>query len=303
MRKLWLVAAFTCVAFPADLTVREVTYGRAMFPGEALPIFDRGYLIFTEQRSLSVYGPDGMRVFESDMLDPKGARASLGDVAADTDGAFVACIAYSGAPHGYGGALAFLERTGKPVRYIETDRYMPTHLCIDDNYYIWAFGWQRDLTDNGREDREDYFQVRRYTSDGKPAGAFLRRSLFPAQVKPFPAWTGRWIVRAAAGRVGAVADVDGRPEWLELDLDGNLIGRWPLGPNNPVKLLAFTSDARLYALLPDGLALFDRARSMWNVVQPKPDIRSGTLVGAQENQLVLSGRAGDPRLYWVEPSR
>ncbi len=159
------------------------------------------------------------------------------------------------------------------------------------------------------EDREDYFQVRKFSKEGKQAGAYLPRSLFPGGLAPFSGCRGLWLVRAVADRIGALAyrsDAGHQPEWVELNLDGKLIGRWKLGRDADGGL-AYTSDARLFARSWDRksgkplLSRLDKDSSAWIAVEnpmPGDEFRAGLLLGADENDLVFA-EPGGLRLRWT----
>ena len=127
-----------------------------------------------------------------------------------------------------------LDRSGKEIRFVETDRYMPAHVCFDAKHALWTFGWQRDIARNGAEDSQDYFLFRKYSVDGKQLGAYALRSLFPKPgLEPGAPSGGLWRLRISDDRTGAIAysgQTSGNPEWIEVGLDGGLIGRWKLGP-------------------------------------------------------------------------
>jgi hypothetical protein len=205
-----------------------------------------------------------------------------------------------------------MDTSGKQSRFVPTGRYMPAHLTFDQNHFLWAFGWQRDAEDNGREDRRDYNLVRRFTKDGKENGVFLPLSSFRGRLNPFRAGRGLWRVRAAQGRIGAYADpahVGSEPEWLELDLEGNVIGRLKIGkwPNGG---LAYTLDGRLFARFWEHdsktprLTEFDRNTGKWVPAEDMSaragrDFQMGLLMGADGNDLVFSDGGGH-RLMWAK---
>lgn len=84
------------------------------------------------------------------------------------------------------------------------------------------------------------------------------------------------------------------PEWVELDLQGNLTGRWKIGEWNGGGY-GYTADRQLYSypynrdLKRGELKVFDRATSSWKPVENGPNV-SGFLLGADGNSLVFDVR-------------
>jgi hypothetical protein len=314
LRRALLCTALAWQAFAAGTVVREVAGGR-VFGHDPLPLLDKGYLFFLRPSSpeLSLYDPNGQLVFNAVAQGPQGQRVHLNSAAIDTNGTVVATASYDGAPHGYGGALIFLDRSGKQTRAFTTDRYTPVHVCFGSDHSVWTLGWQRDAADNQREDREDYSLVRKYSAGGKELGAWMRRSSFPPGIAPGSAALGPWGIRAVQDRIGLrvhPGNVAGNPEWIELDLNGNLIGRWPLGRDTGGGT-AFTRDARLYTLFarPTGkalrwrLAVFDRATSSWRETEDVSEAaEQGFLLGADGDNLVFA-RYNGRSLVWFAPAR
>jgi len=301
---VWLTLVFAMLVGPAA----EVYVDRS-FGSDSLPAFDKGRLIFINMSGgIALYGRDGKLIYDITVKPPKGgAVGGVMSAAIDTDGTAVAAVGYAGAPHGFGGGLAFLDPAGKQTRFVETDRYMPAHICFAPDHSIWSFGWQRDLLHNELADSEEHFVFRRYSRDGAETGQFLPRSSFPPGLSPATVSVGLWKIRAAHDRIGALAFLhsEGRqPEWIELDLRGNLIGRWKL-PALPRGGLGFTASGGLYVRLPEArLAVLDRNTAVWTPldVDFPPGERPGILLGAEGDDLVFSvASPGNIRMRWLRP--
>ncbi|MDQ2900050.1 MAG: hypothetical protein M3Y07_09650 [Acidobacteriota bacterium] len=141
--KLLVIAIWTCwAAAPVNASDRSVIYGRG-YRMKALPTFDKGYLLFIDRwDGIEVWGPDGRLVFQTMVSNPP--EAHIATAAVDTNGTVAVGLAYSGPPYGHQGGIAFLDRSGRQLRFVETGRYMPAHVCFDDHHDLWTFGWQRD---------------------------------------------------------------------------------------------------------------------------------------------------------------
>jgi len=287
---------------------RSVTYGRD-YGSRFLPTFDKGYLLFTnEPAGVEAWGPDGRLVFQTVLTNPPNAHVM--SAAVDSDGTVAVGVAYSGAPHGHGGGIAMLDRSGKEIRFVETDRYMPAHVCFDAKHALWTFGWQRDIGRNDREDSTDYFLFRKFSVDGKQLGAYALRSLFPKPgLEPGGPSGGLWRLRISDDRIGAIAysgETSGNPEWIEVGLDGGLIGRWKLGRNLSGGV-AFTSRNGICNLSGRGerIDCFDRGAQAWKTLgntsaTDESGRPLGILLGADDEYLVFGKEdVGGLRLSWV----
>ncbi len=309
--------AITLLPFgTAQITVPEktVTYGRS-FANLPVPTFDKGYLIaINRPNGLEVWGPDGQLVFRTALADPPSALVT--SVAIDTGGTggtggtVAVGFSYS-IPQGYAGGIAFLDRSGKQIRKIDTARYLPSHLCFDKNHRLWTFGFQRDAVRNETEDREDYLLFRQYSSDGRPLGAFISRSLFPKPgLSPGGSSGGLWRIRAMDDRIGALANAGSsgvEREWIEITLEGQLIGHWKMGPNPMFGTAALAKLGVCEQVVENRVPrvdCLDRETGTWKALSNRlagTDGRPlGNLLGADGDSLVFSQDHGNTRLIYVK---
>jgi len=155
-----------------------------------------------------------------------------------------------------------------------------------------------------RSDSKDYTMVHKYSSDHKEQGNYLPRSLFPKGLNPGSGSWQRMRIAVSSDRVGLFAWSgmnSSQNEWVELDLNGNLICRIRLDERESQSRLAFTSDGHLYRQTEKqpSLQLLDRTTSDWRDVGPAP---GGKLWGADEKSLVFSPnhQLGPIVLQWFE---
>jgi hypothetical protein len=270
-----------------------------------VPTLDQGYLLFTQQMGgpgFEVFGPDGLLRFFTSVENPHGA--SVTSVAADSDGSVAAGFAFLG-QQGISGGIAYFDPSGKQTRFVDTGKYMPAHVCFDRNHALWTFGWQRNPSTDNDETR-DYMMFRKY-SDGKETGRYGPRSIMPATgMTPGAGSRGMLRLRVADDRVGAVAYYGATSDnrmWIELGLDGHLIGKWPMGRDLQGGL-AFTSSARLCRQTAPGKAklsgieCLDRDTGSWKHAGDAPV--SGLLLGADGDELVFSRGDGVITLHWAK---
>jgi hypothetical protein len=309
IRILLSIAALLGSALATDISGSGVTYALAnncSQGGCRAFSFDKGYLFQINEYGdkpdgIAVFDPKGGLAYQVNVTAPEGSPANLAETAAaDTDGTVLAPISYGGMGH-WSGGIVVLNQDGKQVRFIDTGRFLPEAACFAPDHSIWVMGR-----------RGDGKLVRKYSSDGKLIGSFLPRSLFPPGLPPAGSGVG-WI-RASHDRIGMMVypgEGSNNPEWIELDLEGNLMGRWKLGPQftgDPVTHnvtyslggVAFTSDGRLFAETEtcpalyhcsDQLVLLDRDSSTWKAVSDNPLDRFHLLLAADGNDLVVWDRS------------
>lgn len=335
LKQILLSAALISVVVAETNSPREVAYP-SMDPcrqgGCLAPVFDKGYFFQmkshtgTPPNGYALWDPLGNPVYQIDIIAPDGTPGRLRqDAAIDTDGTAILPIwygGYGGKGHIKGAGVVVVNSSGKQIQFIDTGRFVPAHVCFAQDHSIWVAGTQyaplRAGDDIDHLQRGDFQMVRKYSRDGKLIGEFLSRSLFPAGLVPVE--TG-WMA-AATDRIGVLTHpgmVSNQPEWVELDLEGKLIGRWKVGPQfvvDPITnkqvyslgRLAFTSDARLFAQPYDAeckkykVLIFDRATSSW---QPSDAAGSqsanSNLVGADGNNLAFQRRNDSVNIVWVTP--
>ncbi len=295
---LLLLAPFGAIA-----ATNEVTFdGLGM--SNPTPSFDNGYVVGwsqSGQESVTLYAPNGHKLFEISALKlPDGTDAGSLSAAVDTDGTLA--LAYW-AQGGARGGIALLDQTGKPVRFIETQPFMPSQVCFAPDHSIWMFGDQQPRP------ATDFLTFRRYSREGRQLGAFILRSELPAWegggldqvLAPFH---GLWRLRAIQDRIGAILRVAPfKWAWVELDLDGKLIGQWTYTGSMAEWFVpaAFTSSGSLYGRRwvdkqRAGLGAFDMATGTWQTLSFSSE---GNLIGAQGDRLVF--QRGD-QLRWIQES-
>ena len=196
-----------------------------------------------------------------------------------------------GGPSGFLSGILLLDRTGRETGLIDTGRYTPAHIAIAPDHSIWTLGWQQDADKPPLPDRQDYGIVRHFSADGKQVRAYLPRSSFPAGLEPGIPGPGVHIevtqdrvgILAYSGKTGANA------EWVELDLNGNLLGRYRTDDVlHRVTFAAFTADDHVYLAGPKlgEVYTLDHASHTWKLI---PQQVAGMLMGADGNSLVYRG--------------
>jgi hypothetical protein len=300
---------------PAEVPVVETTYGSAVsVGGQVVPRYDKGYLLYLHRGDrLEAHKPDGALYYNVQLPCPGTGTCGASGVAVNSRGAVAVSFGYWD-KQGRAGGIRLLDAQGGEARFIETGLYVPTSLCYDEKDNLWSIGWLRDAKNPDTAEEGDYAIVRKFSPDGKELGRFIPRALWPGK-KSAPGSTGRgyWYMTAASDRIGAMIypNFQGKvAEWVEWDLDGNLLRRTPAGDNfNQGR--AYTSDGKLYTrVLVDGqrkleLRVLDQPTGQWLPVAANlPDYaeqQGSTLLGAHDNDLIYRLGGGNVRLLRVHP--
>lgn len=320
MRLASFLPAVVAPALLASSTLVREVYEPHSFANEPVPAFDKGYLLAIAQGSAAVdlYDPAGHFFLHLMAQAPEGgSNLHVSDAAIDVDGTIAVSASYTSGV-GRASGLLFFDRGGKQIRFIDTGRYVPLHVCFAPDHSVWTLGWQRDAYHADHADEQDYFLVHKYSWEGKELGAYIRRSGYAKPgLEPGTGHGGGWTIRTAKDRTGAFlfpGMVSDDAVWIELDFKGNLLGSWHTGKPSSGGY-AFTESARLFRtriVAPDGpktvkifLDELDRATSVWKTVESydDPSTNYGWLLGADGENLVFNKDAG-MRIFWVSaPSR
>ena len=279
IRVLTLLGISSACAWTQSAPIREMS--AAAIIDDLMPAFYNGYLYSCRPPHIvTLFAPTGQIVLTVPIQGRGNGDVSVQSVAIDTDGMLAIgwrSIANSG--------IDIRDSFGNLRRSIDTGRYVPAHLSFGEDHSLWAFGWQRDATNPNRHDSQDYQTVRKYSIDGQQNGAFLARSLFPPGLEPgMDQWQARRIT-VTADRVGIEANsgsVGNQREWVELDLNGNLTGRWRLDTSYRFRVVVLTSDNKAYtqriepAPKSRQVLRLNRAKSEWEPVNAPNALLYGT---------------------------
>jgi hypothetical protein len=305
-RVIALLAVLGHYAFAASDPIREVTSQATRVGNQLVPAFYKGYIYWVglagDEGHVTLYAPEGYLA-----LGFVTQNGRVNSIAVDTDGTVAVAWRRRGSPKG--GGIDFHDKYGTLMRTIQTGTYVPAHISFAEDHSVWSFGYQLDAADGTRSDRQDYMTVRKYLPSGKEAGAYLPRSLFPPGLEPAElSWQRSSSISVAHDRVGLWADSgenSDQTEWLELDLNGNLLGRWRLDQFSWDTKIALTTDGHLFVQNRDSktkahrLYTLDRATSTWRVVDAPV---SGGLEGADGDALVFSDfvKPGPMHVRWYQ---
>jgi hypothetical protein len=303
MRFVLLGAVCALCAFAGDPD-REVLSQAFAFADAPIPVFRHGYLVTFPPtsgpfNSFSVFAPDGRLAFEKTIeLPGGGSSVSVADVDLDADGN----VAVAAHAPGSGGCMLHvvlvLDRTGRQTGLINTGCFVVGHLAMGPDHSIWTLGWER-ASGTTDEDWQDYMIVRRFTMDGKQVSAFLPRSLFPKGLEP-GAPGGDLGIQVTPDRVGVLVyagTIGTKREWVELDLNGNIVERLRVDSVRSPTQFAFTADNHVYFQGEGSGPLFTLDNAS-HALKSVPN-QSTNLMGADGNDLVYKeGCCGEIQLQW-----
>ena len=283
----------------------EINFDRLRDSNPA-PSFDHGYVAawdLVQLHSATLYNPEGRKMFDiTSFTLPDGTKTTAPlSVAVDSDGASAMVYWIERDPRS---GIAILDSSGNQMRLIQTQPLRPSQVCFAPDHSIWTFG---DQWKNGELPAPDFMTFRHYSRDGTLLGSFVPRSALPAWegmgldqvVAPF---VGLWKLRAIKDRIGAALLLgSSKQAWVELNLDGELIGQWvyTVSKNDSVFPSAFDSTGLLYGIHSIdrkrvGISIFDKSMGTW---KPASSLPNGFLIGADGTRLVY--QKGDT-LRWFE---
>ncbi len=289
-----LLAFLSLPAWPANVPVQEASAPAIV--GKAMPGFYNGYLFSAEpSHVLTLFAPDGHELFSLPIQGHGNGNIQIKSVAIDSDGTLA--VSWVDRPDA---GIDIRDLSGTLVRSFNTGRFAPAHLSFGQDHSLWALGWQYDEA-RFSEEKQDYRTLRKYSIDGKETGGYLPRSLFAAGLPPGnEEWQARRIT-VTGDRVGVEVisgKVDNQREWVELDLNGSVLGRWKLDPSNKFPGVTFTSDDRAYVhrynrdKKSNQTFRLNRTTSSWDLMSAPDE----PLYGADGDKLVFSTYSGNTML-------
>ena len=285
---------FAGAMFAAD---RQVTYQGDLSPLNIKPTFDHGYVIAWDRntdgttkqiKTISVFGPDGSRLYQASITVSNQKFTSLLNGAADTDGTVAVVF-------GNPGGFAVLDPSGKQIHTVLTAPYAPSQICFAPDHTIWLEG-QEGLGST------EYMIFRKYSPDGHELGRFVSSAKFAAKVSAVHTIGGRAIWASVNGIVALVLEDQPQPhpplmQWVQLDFEGNVVGK--PGQHRYFFPWALTPQGTIYAKEGDKFVYLDNVSGKW---QESSLPRPGSLAGADENGLIFE--QPDLRTFeWVAVSR
>jgi hypothetical protein len=296
----WIAPLFAICSILCAQSTRDVTTQAGVGSG-LVPGFYKGYLYFVEPYDqVRLFAPDGHFVTSILLQGHGDERGYVHSVAVDSDGTIAVGWGTRYGPTG----IEVHDVSGNLIRRIDTGLFFPDNIDFAADHSLWAFGWQR-AAEHSQVHAEEYPMLRHYSPTGTELGAGLPRSKFPRGMEPGSAqWQERriYVMPDFVGLVAFSGNTSNQQEWVEVDLDGNIRGRWRLD-GMPFPALSLTSDGHVYAKRRDPktqwdkiVVRLDREASHWQVVPIPAD---GVLYGSDGDQLVFGSRnAGVMVLHW-----
>ena len=282
IRSACLLVLLIGQAASARTVEKEFTYqGRlsvACWPG-----FDNGHLIIYDTNGrITLRPPNGAPAITVSAGEPV-AGVPMSNAAVDTDGS-IATTVNRGSVWG----IVLFRPDGRQERFIETTPFAPTAIRFGPDHTLWTAVYRPNPT---RTPEPDYAIVRNYSRDGRLLNGYLPRNLFDTGAPLTSGNFGMTLLHVAGGRIGILLDptTHGRkPQWLEMDMAGQVTGRWDL-----VEYIAFalTPSGSVYGSdgPGTGFAVFDRTTKKWNPVSIPS---RGRPVGVEGDQLVFLEPSG-----------
>jgi hypothetical protein len=289
MSRMILIFAliFSALAAASDSAHQAAYRADTLTPINITPTFDNGYLVVYNHEDVALYAPDGTLSYRIKVPE----TALIPNVAVHADGTAAAAIN----SQIHGGAILVFDNQGSRILKIDTGNFLPSFICFAADHSIWTTGRQ-----GRRGETAQFFILRHYSQNGTELGGFLPRSSFQDDGEPATDIVGLSGLRTASDRVGALLTFGGirtKSLWVETDMAGNEIGRWPMNIDGfPA---ALTASGAVYGQTGDGfLFTLNRSTGTWNRITPESDAR---LLGGNDEALVMMLR-GRAVVRWVPVS-
>ncbi len=210
--------------------------------------WDSGYVVtrdsFVAPARVYLYDRSGV-IRSSRLLElPRASDLRVFDIAVHDDGTYAVA---AGAAAGESGAyLIWLTATGEVRRYQKTSPFVPREIDFAGDGSLWVAGSIVDHSIRNPEDQPNHDILRRYAPDGTLLQTALDRDSFVNLTWQHPAAQGIFI-KVHPDRIGFYSQVAN--EWVELDPDGAILGRWPgvsAHPGERIGGFGFLPDGRVY---------------------------------------------------------
>ena len=301
MRLLALLPFLAFASYSQSMAVREITFDSVLVANQPTPRFRGGYVFLHDpvhRNVVTAYGPDGRRDCVASIQLPGAKMAVVRDIAVDSDGTLVVA-ATTGAVRGdpFMGGIVLLNSADRQEKLIDTALFMPFRVAVAADHSIWILGAQLDSSPRHAPSRDDYMVARRYDRDGHELGAYVPRSSFAATAVTEPGMADDAIIEAARDRIGLVVASGTGREVIELDLDGEPVGRMRFD-DRLLCHFAFTQDAHAFAKCESPsslLQLLDPLKGTATSV-PSPKL---FLMGADKDDLAYTDLVEGPlRIWW-----
>lgn len=299
----YIASLFAVCSLLCAQSVREVLTDVPTMGGPS-PGFYNGYLFRVDPYDhIQLFSPEGRFLTRFNVQDHGDERGYVGSVAVDSDGTIAIGWGTRYGPTG----IEIRDAKGDLIRSIDTGLFFPDDVDFAADHSLWAFGWQR-VAPHSQVHAREFAMLRHYAPDGKEIHAFLPRSKFPKGLEPGTSQVQERRIYVMPGFIGLMAfsgNTGNQQEWVEVDLTGNIRGRWRFdGMSSPS--VSLTSDGNVYAKRRDPktgwdkiVVRLDRETSTWKVV---PVAADGELYGSDGDQLIFgsSSKTGVVLLQWFK---
>ena len=300
---IFLIVLFTLLGaeVPSMARLDHVTAFDKDFSQQPIPRFRNKFVVGYDRghTRLRMWDAAGNAVLEKELNLPGAAKVAISDIAVSSEGTIaVSASAYSASGQG-SAVIAWLNPRGELIRVVVTNPFAARRVAFAPDGTLWAFG---RVFDENLRDAAHYSLLQRYDSDGRWIKSALPRSSFPTGGgAPYT----NCFLTVTGDRIAVVSVT--ASEWVELSLEGEVLGRWPwkLDPDVIFTGVALTPNGMLFASLENEnlghLHRYDRASKSWNVVDTTQarGPREGFVVLGNDGDAVVARTKPPGKLAWI----
>lgn len=292
--------AFTLLAAEAPRTVRFGIDNS----GKPIPRFSNGYTLFVEREPATIlaYSADGAPPLRSVLESREYSHVTIADACARQDGSIaVSASAVTGDP-GPSPRTALLFDIAPNGRVLRVTRTSPTGtgrlVCAPDGN-VWLLA---RLLEEAAPDGSARGLLTVYNREGKQVRSHLPSRDFPIGKSPIHGYP---ILAANADRLSIYSSAT--HEYLELNWEGRLLGKWQLPPIAPggAKPVsgALTNSGELYLSATTSSASISRTDTFRLDRAENRFVRVDTPAGADRSQAeIVFGAAGGDLVFYTRPA-
>lgn len=293
--------------------VKAVDFAHVFIPYQLMPRWSQGHLISWKRENgptdteedVSVYDRTGQLAGKIRIAVPNSHLMYLDNVVAGPDGRIAAVGSTVNSSGEFDSFVADVNLAAKTVKIVMLEPFRAHDVTFGADGTLWIAGYYSEF--GNRLSTKDYVVVKHLGADGRLQDSKLMQSSLGCKWYSFSAAEG--VLFATKDRIGLI--LQNCQQWVELNTDGEVVGRWRWKKSDEVDFVAnatLTPSDELYAHIQGSqdlrcwwwLGHLNKKTGEWEEVNVDPLAAQLGLRGSEEDMLVLS--SGEGELKWARVS-